>query len=169
MKPSEYIEATRVTDHKTYQEVQNRLSEELNAKLFHYLVGIATESGELLDAIKKSIIYGKKLDLVNLKEEIGDCCWYIARLLDTLDFTFEEVMDVNIAKLKARYGEKFTEHAALNRNLAKEREILEAPKAIDPTKMSLKDIMARLNVKPDMDINLDNALESVAEILKDKK
>lgn len=150
MKPSEYIEATRVTDHKSYQEVQDRLSEEMTAKLIHYTIGIATESGELLDAMKKSFAYGKKLDLVNLKEEIGDVLWYLARACDTLGTSFEEVMDVNIAKLKARYGEKFSQAAALNRDLAKEREVLEnGPKALDFNNISVSDLMGYITAHQD--------------------
>jgi NTP pyrophosphatase (non-canonical NTP hydrolase) len=125
MKPSEYIKLTAVTDLKDYSVVQERLSQEENAKLFHYLVGLSTESGELLDAIKKSIVYGKPLDKVNLIEELGDACWYIARACETLNISMEEVMEININKLKKRYGEKFSEAAALNRDLTGERAVLE--------------------------------------------
>lgn len=125
MTPQEYIELTGVTDRKSYTEVQDRLSQEEVAKLFHFFVGIATESGELLDALKKSVIYGKTLDKVNLKEELGDVMWYVARACSVLNLTLEEVMEVNINKLKARYGAAFTEHAAVNRDLNKERTILE--------------------------------------------
>jgi hypothetical protein len=40
-------------------------------------------------------------------------------------WNMEDILDTNIAKLEARYPEKFTEEAALNRNLEAEREILE--------------------------------------------
>lgn len=126
MTPQEYLDLARKTDHESYALVQERLSQEEAARLFHYFVGVGTEAGELLDAIKKSIVYGKPLDKVNLKEEIGDVFWYLARACDYLGFTFEEVMDVNINKLKARYGEKFTEDAAINRDLEKERQVLES-------------------------------------------
>jgi hypothetical protein len=39
--------------------------------------------------------------------------------------SFEEMMDKNVAKLKARYPNKFTQESALNRDLAKERAVLE--------------------------------------------
>lgn len=129
MTPQEYIDLARATDHESYALIQERLSQERSARLFHYFVGAGTEAGELLDAIKKSIIYGKPLDVVNLKEECGDLLWYIARACDCLGFTFEEVMELNINKLKARYGEKFTEDAALNRDLDKERAVLEMSNA----------------------------------------
>jgi NTP pyrophosphatase (non-canonical NTP hydrolase) len=50
-------------------------SAELN--LWHAGVGLMTEVGELLDAYKRAIIYGKELDKVNALEEIGDMMWYL--------------------------------------------------------------------------------------------
>jgi NTP pyrophosphatase (non-canonical NTP hydrolase) len=96
-----------------------------DARLLHAGIGIATESGEFLDALKKHIFYGKELDKVNLLEELGDLFWYMAIALDELGSTFEKEQARNIAKLKARYPEKFTESAAEVRDLQKERHILE--------------------------------------------
>jgi len=93
--------------------------------LVHASMGLVTEAGEFQDMLKKHIYYGRELDTVNLKEEIGDLLWYCAIALNALDADFESVMQTNIDKLKARYPEKFTEEAATNRNLLKEREILE--------------------------------------------
>ena len=99
--------------------------EEGDERLLHAGIGLATESGEFLDALKKHIFYGKPLDRTNLKEEIGDLQWYCAIALDELDSSFEEVQETNIAKLKARYPDKFTEERAETRDLVKERKILE--------------------------------------------
>lgn len=98
-------------------------------ELLHAVIGISTESGELLDAFKKHLIYGKELDLVNVAEEIGDLMWYVSivtRYLNSLeDISLQDILNKNISKLKARYPEKFTEEKALNRDLDKEREVLE--------------------------------------------
>jgi NTP pyrophosphatase (non-canonical NTP hydrolase) len=94
-------------------------------RLLHAGIGIATEGGEFLDALKKNLFYGKPLDHVNLREEIGDICWYLAIALNELETTFESVQRVNIEKLKARYPDKFTSENALSRNLEAERAILE--------------------------------------------
>lgn len=94
-------------------------------RLLHAGIGLATESGEFLDALKKSIFYGKDLDTINLKEELGDVLWYLAIAMDALGTDFETEMEKNIKKLNVRYGEKFTRELAENRNLKKEREILE--------------------------------------------
>jgi len=99
--------------------------EDGDARLLHAGIGLATESGEFLDALKKHVFYGKPLDRTNLKEEVGDLMWYCAIALDELDSTFSEVQDTNIAKLRARYPDKFTEERAETRDLVKEREILE--------------------------------------------
>lgn len=94
-------------------------------RLLHAGIGIATESGEFLDALKKTVFYGKELDKVNLKEELGDVLWYIAIAMDELGTDFETEMNRNIEKLSARYPEKFTSEKAMNRDLDTERKILE--------------------------------------------
>lgn len=99
-----------------------------NERLLHAAIGLATESGELLDALKKTIFYGKELDHVNVKEELGDLLWYIAVAMDELGTDFETEMERNIAKLQSRYPEKFTEVHAEERDLVREREILEQDK-----------------------------------------
>ena len=71
------------------------------------------------------MIYGKPIDRVNLKEELGDVLWYVALAIDELGTSFDEVMEINNAKLAARFGDVFTSEAALNRDLETERKILE--------------------------------------------
>ena len=68
-------------------------------RLLHATLGIASEAGELVDAVKKYVFYGAELDEVNLVEEIGDLQWYIATMLDELEVTMNEVLEKNIRKL----------------------------------------------------------------------
>ena len=58
--------------------------------------------------------------------EMGDLFWYCAIIADQLNINFDEIMEKNIAKLKARYGDKFSETKAEKRDLASERTILES-------------------------------------------
>jgi NTP pyrophosphatase (non-canonical NTP hydrolase) len=102
-----------------------KLSEK-EIRVLHSAIGITTESGELLEAIKKVIVEDKELDVVNVAEEFSDCEWYLAILSDAIEVSHETVMEKNIAKLKARYPDKFTEEKAINRDLNTERKILEA-------------------------------------------
>ena len=120
-----YIEKAIKTESKDFDKISNRLQDESMIRLLHAGIGLATESAEFLDALNKVIYYGKELDKVNLAEEIGDILWYCAVALDELGVSFEEVMEKNIAKLEARYPEKFTEEKAENRDLKTERDILE--------------------------------------------
>lgn len=95
------------------------------AQLLHAFLGMSSETGEMADALKKHIIYGKALDLINVAEESGDLMWYQALALRAVKVSMEDTMQKNIDKLKKRYGDKFTQAAALNRDLQGERAVLE--------------------------------------------
>lgn len=97
----------------------------------HMILGFVTESAEVADVYKKYIAYKKELDLVNVKEELGDLLWYIANLCNMHGWDLRDIMQTNIDKLKARYPEKFTEENALNRDLNKERSILESSRVLN--------------------------------------
>jgi len=96
-----------------------------NARILHAAIGCVTESGELLDALKKQMFYGRELDLTNVKEEAGDLLWYLAILFDELGTDFETEANRVINKLKTRFPDKFTEQDAFERKLDEEREVLE--------------------------------------------
>lgn len=97
----------------------------------HMILGFVTESAEVADVYKKYIAYKKELDLVNVKEELGDLLWYIANMCNMHGWDLRDIMQTNIDKLKARYPEKFTEQHALNRDLNKERSILESSRVLN--------------------------------------
>lgn len=126
MNSKEYIQNAICTESTDFSAMNERLSTDGTKRLLHAGIGLSTEAGEFLDALKKHIFYGKELDRVNLKEEMGDLFWYLAIACDELGVEFEPLMETNIAKLKARYGEKFSEHKAENRDLDTERTILES-------------------------------------------
>ena len=92
--------------------------------LLHGIIGLATEAGELLEALLLSL-NGQEIDVVNISEEVGDIQWYAAAILKAIGSDFETVQRTNIAKLRARFPNKFTEYDANNRNLDIERAILE--------------------------------------------
>jgi NTP pyrophosphatase (non-canonical NTP hydrolase) len=80
--------------------------------VWHQATGVATEAGELLDAAKKYAIYNKPLDFENVIEELGDLEFYMERLRQILKITRTQVIDHNMAKLRKRYGSKYSDHAA---------------------------------------------------------
>jgi len=84
--------------------------------ILHMVMGISGESGELLDAIKKSVIYRKPIDRDNVIEELGDLEFYMEGLRQGLNITRAETLEQNIAKLSERYnGLKYTNEAAIAR------------------------------------------------------
>jgi NTP pyrophosphatase (non-canonical NTP hydrolase) len=93
-------------------------------RLIHAALGVCTEAGELQDALKRHLIYGKDFDPTNVMEECGDLLWYIALALHATGYTMGEAMARNIAKLRARYPEGFTEAQALTRDFVSERNAL---------------------------------------------
>lgn len=94
--------------------------------LIHGILGMFTEAGELMQHLHEVLTGQAVMDDINIIEELGDCYWYAAILHRILGVNFSYTMEFNIAKLKARYPDKFTEYAALNRDLDSERKVLEA-------------------------------------------
>ena len=93
--------------------------------LLHSIVGITTEAGELLEMLYAACVENKAFDLVQFGEEVGDVQWYEAIGLKAAGLTFDKVQRLNIAKLRHRFPNKFTEHDANNRDLFGERAKLE--------------------------------------------
>ena len=111
-----------------YQKEASRTflsKEDATIDIFHCIIGMQTELGELADAYKKHIFYGKELDITNVSEEIFDLLWYAVNLARIEKIDLVKGMQNNIAKLKVRFPEKFTEQNAIERNLEAERVELE--------------------------------------------
>lgn len=82
------------------------------AHLLHMAVGVAGEAGELLDAIKKHVIYNKPLDETNVIEELGDLLFYMEGIARTIPTSLAECKIQNIIKLEKRYGHTYSDEAA---------------------------------------------------------
>lgn len=84
--------------------------------VLHAVLGISGESGELLDAVKKHVIYDKPLDYTNVVEELGDIMFYITMFCNEIGIELNEVISSNRAKLEKRYHEgKFSNAQAIAR------------------------------------------------------
>ena len=82
-------------------------------------LGLTAESGEFTEVVKKIILQGKPYNednVFHMKRELGDICWYLAQACMALDTTFDEIIEMNVDKLKARYpGGEFDVHKSENR------------------------------------------------------
>lgn len=94
-------------------------------RVLHSVVGMNTESGELIEALIKACENNGELDVVNFKEESFDVDWYQAILEDACGYTEEEIRELGINKLKKRFPTKFNAQDAIERNLEVERQALE--------------------------------------------
>ena len=88
-------------------------------RLLTAAVGMSAEAGEFTEVIKKMIFQGKPVNeenLFHLKRELGDVMWYVAQACMGLDMSLDEVIEMNVDKLKARYpGGEFDVHYSENR------------------------------------------------------
>ena len=96
------------------------LQEDCNVtQLLTAALGLTAESGEFTEVVKKIIFQGKPYNeenIFHMKRELGDICWYLAQACMALDTTFDEVIEMNVDKLKARYpGGEFDVHYSENR------------------------------------------------------
>lgn len=87
---------------KSGAEIQETLTPE-KCHLLHMAFGIAGEAGELLDAVKKHVIYDKDLDVGNVIEEMGDLEFYQEGLRQALGLLRSVVLAANVTKLSKRY------------------------------------------------------------------
>lgn len=80
----------------------------------HALKGMVSEVGEIMGLYQKAL-QGHVFDESALKLEIGDVLWFISELCDCYGWPFEDIARANIAKLRARYPERFTPEQSINR------------------------------------------------------
>lgn len=87
-----------------------------DAHILHMAIGIAGEAGELLDAIKKAVIYRKPIDMENVIEELGDLEFYMQGLRSGLNIDRAITIAENVSKLMKRYKSlKYSDQSAQER------------------------------------------------------
>lgn len=69
------------------------------------VLGLAAEAGEVANEYERSLRSPSPGGFSSLKValELGDVMWNAARLASELDYSLEEIMQMNIDKLTARY------------------------------------------------------------------
>ena len=101
-------------------EYQKLAARTINPKLTvseqesHALHGMVGEIGELHSLYQKKL-QGHEFDPAHAKKELGDLLWFIAEYCTARNWSLDEVMQLNIDKLMARYPEGFKEVLSINR------------------------------------------------------
>jgi NTP pyrophosphatase (non-canonical NTP hydrolase) len=84
-------------------------------------MGLCSESGELMEIVKKMVFQGKPLteeSHFHMKRELGDIIWYWTNMCRALNLDPNEVIAENVNKLKSRYpGGEFDVYHSENRQL----------------------------------------------------
>ena len=121
----DFVEGVTSEPSKDFAKLLARMTEleaTGDADLPHLLtaaLGLTAEAGEFTEVVKKIILQGKPYNednVFHMKRELGDICWYIAQACMALDTTFDEIIEMNVDKLKARYpGGEFNVHKSENR------------------------------------------------------
>ena len=106
-----------MTVNEYQKQAMRTLNPELDKKdvLINGVMGLCGESGEVIDIVKKHLAQGHSLDREKMIKELGDVAWYLAETAYALDIPLEQILRMNLEKLKNRYPEGFSTERSMNR------------------------------------------------------
>ena len=125
-KYAEFVDAVTSKESKDYISFNSRCFELQSGdngvpieRLLTAALGMSAEAGEFTEIIKKMVFQGKPVNeenLFHLKRELGDVMWYVMQACMALDVSLDDVIEMNIDKLKSRYpGGEIDAHYSENR------------------------------------------------------
>ena len=109
--------AMRTNDGKATE----RLSEKIETVeydiggIFNAALGLSGEIGEFNDLLKKWVFHKKEIDVEHAKKELGDIMWYVAMMCHSFGWELDDILQMNVDKLKARYPDGFDVNLANHR------------------------------------------------------
>jgi NTP pyrophosphatase (non-canonical NTP hydrolase) len=124
IKYAQFVSAVTSEESKDYTSFANRIYQLAEdgvptERLLTASVGLCAESGEFTEIVKKMVFQGKppsEENFYHMKRELGDIMWYFMQACLALDVSPEEIIVMNVEKLKARYpGGEFDVHYSENR------------------------------------------------------
>lgn len=86
-----------------------------NACVLNGVMGLAGESGECVDLVKKHLMQGHPLDKAHLASELGDVAWYLAVTAKAIGYDLDTIFQMNVDKLKKRYPSGFDPNRSQHR------------------------------------------------------
>lgn len=101
-----------------YQKAALRTASRMNEqypRILNGVLGLAGESGECVDMVKKNLFQGHELDKEHMAKELGDVAWYLAVSADAIGYDLETILQMNADKLMKRYPDGFDSDKSINR------------------------------------------------------
>jgi NTP pyrophosphatase (non-canonical NTP hydrolase) len=100
-----------------YQKEALRTSSMTNEldMMLNGVMGLAGESGECVDLMKKHLFQGHPMDMDYMAKELGDVAWYLAVTAHAIGYDLETVLQMNVNKLRKRYPDGFDAERSLHR------------------------------------------------------
>ncbi len=103
---------------REYQKLSTRTLDknlDFHKQLNNMLLGISGETGETIDLFKKHLYQGHRLDNTKVSLEIGDIMFYLTNLCTLLEINMEDVLEINVHKLRNRYPNGFEAKRSVDR------------------------------------------------------
>ena len=84
-------------------------------RLLDAAAGLAEEAGEVLGLVRKHVFMGHTLDPARVTTELGDALWCLTAAAGALGVSLEDVAAANIAKLRRRYPDGYSNERSVER------------------------------------------------------
>ena len=100
-----------------YQELAQRTANKTlspDDHLFNAMLGLAGETGECCDLVKKCFFQDGRDIRDKLKDELSDVMWYLAEAASAMGWTLDEIAQHNVEKLRKRYPDGFSAEQSMN-------------------------------------------------------
>lgn len=114
--------AMRTNDHESSYRLAKALMKTSNRGDIDFggfmmaCLGLSGEIGEFNDMMKKVIFHEADYDEEHAKKELGDICWYVAMMCESFGWALDDILQMNVDKLKQRYPDGFDVKRANNRS-----------------------------------------------------
>lgn len=95
----------QLKDYQLFTKTTAVYPKEAPINIMYCALGLAGETGEVCEKIKKYIRDNDETKIAETKKELGDVFWYLVRLSDELGFDVDDILNENIMKLKKRLEE----------------------------------------------------------------
>lgn len=102
-----------ITEYRKF--VINKLKDPADQPLLNAILGLAGESGECCDLLKKTMFHGHPFEFSKMVEELGDVRFYLEYAAEAIGVSMEYIEAMNVNKLNLRYPDGFDAERSMKR------------------------------------------------------